>query len=69
MLALNGAQPDREGMVMVRSSFLRWHNDPKQCRHENADVCPTCDHDNYYAATYEDCPWREKYLQQLEAEL
>lgn len=37
----------------------RWHTDPRTCSHANADICPTCDFDGYYAATYDDCPWRE----------
>lgn len=36
----------------------RWHTDPKDCAHSNPDICPTCDFDGYYAATYPDCPWR-----------
>lgn len=41
------------------SASLRWHVDPRTCPHYNDDVCPTCDFDGYYAATYADCPWRE----------
>lgn len=37
----------------------RWHTDPRECSHSNDDVCPTCDFDGYYAATYPTCPWRE----------
>ncbi len=35
----------------------RWHVDPRTCSHSNDHVCPTCDHDGYYAKTYSGCPW------------
>ena len=40
----------------------RWHQDPRQCSHENEHVCPTCDFDRYYAKTYPSCPWRIERL-------
>ncbi len=35
---------------------VRWHTNPRTCPHANEHACPTCDHDNYYATTYPDCP-------------
>lgn len=37
---------------------MRWYMDGRQCSHSNDEVCRTCDFDNYYASTYEDCPWK-----------
>lgn len=39
---------------------VRWHTSPNDCPHSNEHACPTCDHDNYYANTYPDCPWKEQ---------
>ena len=42
------------------SHGLLWHTDPNTCPHFNDHVCPTCDFDGYYAATYIDCPWSSR---------
>ena len=41
---------------------IRWHKSHETCPHSNENVCPTCDFDGYYAATYPDCPWRVRPL-------
>lgn len=48
------------GFVVVGSEVLyRAWTDPARCRHENSDICATCDHDRYYATTYPTVPWAD----------
>lgn len=44
----------------VAADGHRWWLDSAKCAHYNENVCAFCDHDGYYAATYESVPWRTK---------
>lgn len=37
----------------------RWWLDPRDCSHDNGNVCKSCDFDRYYANKYQSVPWRQ----------
>jgi len=50
-----------DGTVYLDHHIL--HPTARGCRHENAHVCRTCDHDGYYAKKFGDaCPWSKEEL-------
>lgn len=48
--------------------MIRWM-ESKTCSHSNDEVCPTCDFDDYYARTNEDCPWRDDLNEDIQTVL